>query len=341
MINTESRYLCTEVIKKTHPYGLFIFLLTFLFSCGLETARPKKKQELIIASDFLNKNDLLLFRSFEEKNNISIRLKSMTADSIHRHLKAFGYASRIDLVFLRSSLDFCVLSSQRMLQPITHPDLTAQIPNKYKGKDENWFGVAIDPYILVHRKDSLSTFSNYKDLLKKVLWGTNLRNEDQFHALYASLLQRGKQNPELTASFLESLTARKNVLNKSIDSTFNYPPLLTTYSVFYSDTNLMRSKYKKAKLVFPNQKQGGTLYELRTIGMVKQASNYTNAKEFILYLTAEGNSQRINNWWNTFPVGNKLERSFEYQNQRFKLYSSPPHTWCDHLQQAKKSLEKK
>ena len=103
----------------------------------------------------------------------------------------------------------------------------------------------------------------------------------------------------------------------------------------------MRTRYRKLKLIFPNQKYGGTLYELRAIGLVKQASNYSNALEFILYLVKEENNQRINNWWNTFPVGNTLDRSFEYQNQRFKLYSEAPRRWCKQHKKAKQITEKK
>ena len=315
--------------------------MCLLVSCGLETARPSKKQELVIASDFLNKNDLLLFRSFEEQYGVTVRLKSMSADSIHKHLKLHGYASHIDLVFLQSSLDFCDLEADNLLHTLKRQDLLAQIPKKYQGKNGSWFGLSIDPYVVVYKKDTNTLIQNYKDLLRRPVWTTNLREGQQLDAFYAGLMFRGRNNSGQSLKLIEGFEAKKTILKKSIDSLFNYPPLLTSYSAFYSDTSVMRTRYRKLKLIFPNQKYGGTLYELRAIGLVKQASNYSNALEFILYLVKEENNQRINNWWNTFPVGNTLDRSFEYQNQRFKLYSEAPRRWCKQHKKAKQITEKK
>ncbi len=312
-----------------------------MVSCGLETARPSKEQELVIASDFLTKNDLLLFHSFEEKYGVTIRLKSISSDSIHKHLNHYGYASRIDLVFLRSALDFCELESENLLHSIDNNTLSTRIPEKYQGKNGSWFGLSIDPYIIVHRKDSVSSISNYKDLLKFPVWTTNLRESNQLEAFYTGILHRGRSNKQQTVEFVESLETKRTKIKRSIDSTFTFPPLLTNYSAFYSDTNVMRSRYKKLKLIFPNQRNGGTMFELRAISIVKQATNYTNALEFVFYLSEEGNNQRINNWWNTFPVGASLDRSFEYQNQRFKLFSTAPRKWCKQLKKAKLVTEKK
>jgi len=197
------------MITQFCKYGLSSLLLITLFSCGLETAQPKKKQVIVIASDFLNKNDLLLFRTFEEKNGISIQLKSLSADSIYKHLKRYGYGSQVDLVCVRSALDLCDLTSDNLLHKITWQGNAIQISEKYQGPEMTWIGIAVDPYIIVQRKDSTQAILNYADLLKKPFWATNLKNENQLTAFYTAVAHRGKQQADQTQSFIERLNTKK------------------------------------------------------------------------------------------------------------------------------------
>jgi subfamily B ATP-binding cassette protein MsbA len=74
---------------------------------------------------------------------------------------------------------------------------------------------------------------------------------------------------------------------------------------------------------------------------LEEACKMANALDFINYLCRDDVNQRINNWWNTFPINSNLERSYPYQNKRFKSYPVSIIDLCAFRDQAKQLLEKK
>ena len=81
---------------------LITFLILFLAGCGIEEAKPSHKSELIIVSDFLKSKDTILFRNFSTANNIHIKIRFLSSDSIQKSLKKDGFNSNFDLVFVKS-----------------------------------------------------------------------------------------------------------------------------------------------------------------------------------------------------------------------------------------------
>jgi iron(III) transport system substrate-binding protein len=317
-------------------------LLVIVSSCQLESAKEPEKQEMIVASDFLNYRDVKLFQSFEKEFNIKVTILTLTTDSLMKKLDSEGYATRIDVVMLQSALDMCQLKDKQKLQKILNPEDRPSQPYKYRDKDYHWIGLAIDPFIIVSKKDSLSKIVNYGDLIKKSEWTTNLTDNEALVPFFAATLYKWRDEKKTAKDqWHENLLAKEVVFRKPKDSVLTFPPLLTTYSSYYSDSSLYRSGYKKAKLIYPNQSKGGLIYELRSIAIVKQARNYTNALDFINYLCRDDVNQRINNWWNTFPINSNLERSYPYQNKRFKSYPVSIIDLCVFRDQAKQLLEKK
>jgi iron(III) transport system substrate-binding protein len=319
-----------------------IIVVAFVSACKLETAKEAKKQELIVASDFLNYKDVKLFQSFEKNFNIEVTILTMDTDSLLKKLNNEKYATRIDIIMLKSALDMCQLEDANKLQKILNPENRPDLPFRYRDNDHHWYGLSIDPYIIVSKKDSLGRILNYGDLAKKPEWTTNLkRNEDLIPLFTTTLHQWRDQKKDAIIEWHDKLLQKETQFRKPKDSVFIFPPLLTTYSSYYSDSTLYRSAYKRAKLIYPNQNKGGLIYKLRAIAIVKQARNYTNAVDFINYLCRDDINQRINNWWNTFPINSSLERSYTYQNKRFKSYPVAIHELCSFRARAENLLTRK
>lgn len=319
-----------------------LLLVALLSACKLEPAKESKRQEIIVASDFLNYKDVKLFQSFEKDYNVKVTILTLETDSLMKKLNQEGYATRIDVIMLKSALDMCKLEEANKLQKILRPEDQPDLPYRYRDNDHHWYGLSIDPFIIVSKKDSNSRILNYKDLAKKQEWTTNLkRNEDLVAFVTASLHQWRDQKKESTFQWHENFLQKEVQFRKPKDSVLIFPPLLTTYSSYYSDSSLYRSGYKRAKLIYPNQNKGGIIYELRSIAIVKQARNYSNAIDFIQFLNRDDVNQRINNWWNTFPINSSLERSYTYQNRRFKSYPVSIVELCEYSSKAKKLLETK
>lgn len=284
-------------------------------------ASEDDKQTLIVASDYLNHRDAKLFQSFEKEFNIKVTILPMKKDSLLNKLTSEGFATRIDIIMLKSALDMCQLEEATQLQRILKSEDRPDLPFRYRDNDYHWFGLAIDPYIILSKKDSSHRIINYNDLAKATEWTTNLAKNDELVPFYSALFHQWReQKKESTDRWFEKFAQKEVTFKKPKDSILVFPPLLTTYSSYYSDSMLYKSAYKKAKLIYPNQNKDGLIYELRSVAIVKQARNYSNAVDFINYLFREDVNQRINNWWNTFPISTSLERSYTYQNKRFKSY---------------------
>jgi hypothetical protein len=155
---------------------LLILIVTLLSGCQLESAKEQQQQELVIASDFLNKRDESLFKDFNSSRGIRVRILHMSADSLTKRLNTSGFASGIDMVMLRSSLDMCKIDKQGFLQVIHDRALRPEIPARYRDTNSRWFGIAIDPYIILSgNQDSLKRIRNYRDLGKFSEWMSNLQ----------------------------------------------------------------------------------------------------------------------------------------------------------------------
>ena len=310
--------------------ALFLAVL-ILPGCELDSAKEQTQQELVIASDFLNKKDESLFKEFNTESGVRVRIIYMSADSLVKRLNSTGYASGIDMVVLRSALDMCIVDQLGYLQVIHDANSRPDIPKRYRDGNSHWYGIAIDPYIILSgSQDSLKRIRNYRDLGRLGEWMSNLKSNDDWKAFNSGLLHKMKKDEDsVKSTWLKTVFNKQVNFRKISDSSIYVPPLFTKYSKYYSDSSLFRSAYRKTRLIFPNQTEGGTFYELRAAGIIRQASNYTNAVEFLRYITQSDINQRINSWWNTFPITSEMERSFAYQNVRFKYYPAPMNRLCE------------
>ena len=303
------------------PFGSLLLSLFLQVSCGIPSVKEPVKKQLVIASDFLDYRDRSLFKEFSKQHNTVIHILNMPVDSILGKLKKEGYTTRIDLVILQSSLDLCSFQENGLLQRLLDPSERPALPYRFRDRDNCWFGLAMDPYIIVQKQDSLKRLNNYTDLTKSGNWTTDLIENSELTALFTPFAHRYRETKgNGLRSMVNACFDREINFQRPGDSTYYFPPLLTKYSQFYSDSTLYRSGYRKARIVFPGQNKGGVHYELRGAGIVKQARNYSAAVVFLNYYTQQRNNEKLNNWWNTFPVTRSMDRAFTYQNKRFKVY---------------------
>lgn len=321
-------------------YFYLLMMVGLISSCHLETAHPSKTQKLFIASDYLDAKDESLFKEFEESSGVKVFILHSTTDSIQKQLLKEKYATDIDLVMLSSVFDACHFSKEKLLQPILNTDDQPDISFRLRATDYQWVGIAIDPYIFVQMQDSNRRSSNYLEFLQREAWTTNLR-EASLLPFFMGLQHRIRgESDSLKNQLFSKIFEREQVFRRPGDSANYFNSLLTTYSSFYSDSTLYKSAYRKGKIVFPNQSFGGLHFNLRTVAIVKQAKNYSNAIEFIRFVTEEKANERINNWWNTFPVNSNMNKMFSYQRKYFRRYSAEFPVLFKSLDSVKSETEK-
>jgi iron(III) transport system substrate-binding protein len=304
-----------------------------LYSCGIDKASQANENLIYIASDFLFQKDTTLFNEFSTGTS-RIQIVHLDADSIKKKLKAEGYSTMIDIVLVESSIDLVLLSNENHLQTIYGEENIPNIPYNLKGKNRDWFGLAIDPIVIGTSKRNEQHILNYGDLKKSSGWSAGL-NERCNLSMLCGFLHRLKNHSD-KKSWISGMIASKQPFRMINDSTGVRIPLLNTYSTFYADSSLYRNYVLKGKVVFPNQRKGGVNYVLRGIGLVKQCRNYDLACQFLQYLFRDDQNQRINNWWNTFPVTYGSRRSYNYQQSRFKRYPASMESLSSYLGDSRK-----
>ncbi|TNF47292.1 MAG: hypothetical protein EP305_08250, partial [Bacteroidetes bacterium] len=140
-------------------------IVQFLYSCGIDKASQANENLIYIASDFLYQKDTTLFNEFRTGTS-RIQIIHLDADSIKKKLTTEGYSTMIDAVLLESSLDLVLLSKEDHLQVIFDEETIPNIPINLKSKNQDWFGLAIDPIVIGTSKRNEQHIQNYGDLIK-------------------------------------------------------------------------------------------------------------------------------------------------------------------------------
>ena len=316
--------------------AFFMFLIAGFSSCKIEKARPFKKQYLIIASDCLEVKDTVLFKSFKSHSGIHVRILPMSADSLIRRLKLEKQNTEIDAVLLSSIYDMVRLEKMNHLQKFNNESVPKNLPKKVISKSFKYIGIGIDPYIIVSKGDSLNKVRSYSDLIEKTKWCTNLTSASDWYPFYATIASKIKPKNKYTPlDWIKNFTKNKQSEIQEIDSTTNCSLFFTKYSLYMKSEIFSNQLFKNGKLIFPNQRNGGSYYSMATYGVVNQARNYINALQFMDYIIIETVNKRLNFRFKMFPIINSKESVFRYQNNHFKEYAISPIRLTDYFDQVK------
>lgn len=295
------------------------FLLFALFSinsCVIETARPEKYQSVTILSDCLHHNDKKLFKSFYKTNHIKVKIKYMETDSIFDYLKQTNFNSKADLLILRSSYD-AYRASKKNLYNKSYSSFN--LDDRFYSQNQYWYGIGLDPYVIVSKKDVDSIPEKYADLITKKFkkqWTTNLDSPTKSIPFLAPFLKNYKRK-KIKKKFLQfdqNSIYMGNKLNDYLGAKYFF----TNYSFFINEIQENKKYNDKYKANFINQIEDGSYYNLITTGIIKQASNFHNAQLFIEYILQNKTNERLNNHWKTIPISvHRSIHPFDYQNTEF------------------------
>lgn len=308
-------------------YLFIISAVSLVFtSCLVDTAEIPPHQSVTVYSDCLTKADLDLFRQFRKKEHIRVKIVSLPADSILKIIQAEKFNTKADLVLLKSLYDVQRIHKAGILQSVKSWKLDELVSTKFKAKDNTWFGIGVNPYVFVAKNDTISTLSEFGQLLHKEnynKWSTNLEKPAQLIPMLAPILQKKKRSDaiEWYMDFKENDYAQTKEYDKKNVAVLTTDVLVTDYQTYAKMSSRNDSTDFQMHLIFPNQNKQGTFYNLMCAGVVKQARNYTNAKLLIEYLATVHMNEKINNRWNIFPISlQSRTHPFAYQNTIFKIF---------------------
>ncbi len=304
---------------KVFPALFWFFLVLSFSACTIEEARPSKKQEIVIASDCLESKDVILFHSFEKSLGIQIEIRHFRSDSLKQLLVREGVETEIDVVILSSIYAMNQLDNSNLLQVIQSEKFPKKLAKNYRSKKSTWAGIGIDPYVIAVSKDSTNKIKNYADLLDESHTIDSLQNAAFYYPFYASILHKsGNKNRRNSVNWIKKMNQNSAEYASMKDTVVSNSIYLTSYSEYHSKKN------NDFKIIFPNQSNGGSYYNMACFGIVNQARNYENALAFFDYILNESVNKRLNNRWKIFPILSSKKSSYPYQNNEFKKTNWSP-----------------
>lgn len=263
---------------------IFTVLVTILASCSIEEANQNKKNELIIASDFLKSKDTILFKNFSKSNNIRIKIKFLNADSIQTRLRKDGFNSNFDLIFVKS------LQSVKSLKTITFHHLSrnmiiSSLFNFRAFQNNSWFAVGVDPYVFSAVPDTLEIPTSYKDLTKK--FNYSCFNPYENVVLLAHVKHLTKNKPSFYSSWKKYFEENYVPFNAGTDSLPSKQFLLLKWSNYLENSFIRENKKRKVNFILNNS----ALYaDRKCVAVVLQAKNFKNASLFLSFLNSKNKS---------------------------------------------------
>jgi hypothetical protein len=266
--------------------SIYIILISVLIftSCGLETAKPDYKSDLVIASNFLQPQDTIYYKGFEKRTGINIKILNMSADSIQQILKSKGYNAKIDLVFLNSLTDLKDVETS-FFHKFQYKYAKKEL-SFYKPILENkWLVAGIDPYVFSYYQDSTDRPTNYNQLTKGFLWATpNEENLNVFLVHMKYNLRKNKENDY--REWKQNFKRNQVIYDEGTDSLASIQFLFSKESEIKSNPRL--SKQKRRVISYPTGNSGCTFADRYCVALVDQSLNFYNAKRLLKYIQFYG-----------------------------------------------------
>ncbi len=311
-----------RLINILLPLCILSVLIT---GCRLETAKPSTQQHILLATDCLNSQDHEIFKVFEKQTGIKVRILHLSADEIVSKLKSDGINTEIDCIILGSIFEIDRISRLKSLQKIKTDSLPKELGTKHMSENRSLFGLGFDPYIIVTLGDVSKKIRNYSDLKHVDNWCTDLNSRNDLFPFFSFITSKIQPTSLLSGEdWIHDFNAKKIKTLEKVDTLIYSTVLFTKYSSFLTKTNSSLKVYKKGKVLFPNQRNGGVYYDMPCFALIKQAHNFTNAMYFMRAIYASGLNAKINLRLNTFPISFNSALKKSYHSIRFKRYSRTP-----------------
>lgn len=282
-------------------------LLIFLFSaCSVPVAAPEDEPILVIATDLTSPKDSVLFHSFEKKYGAKVEIRQMSADSLRKIFRKDRYNSGIDIVIMHRLYDMRKLTQQNIFETIELDELPEE---NISNSQRTIFGIGIDPFVSITKRDFKWDINIYDDL-SKTMFINMLTTKSQAH-FFAPFEQR--MNRVKTFHRIEKILAKSvqpNAFNRDSASV-----LLCAYSQ-YANRSPEDSLWNDfTKVHYPNSKTSGVFYDLVSLGIVDQSSHYDLSIQFLNWISQKSTNKKFNELRGYFPHSD---------HPQFSIYARSP-----------------
>ena len=283
-------------MARAMVYSKFLlpfFLGLVLVACKIEEAKPEISKKLVLASDFLEAKDTVLFKRFSKKTGIRLKILNLNASQIAQKLKKEGYNSSIDLVFVKSLNSVKILDKNKF-QKLDANFLREKTPSLKAFKNATWLVAGLDPFVFLYDPNFYTGKKNYRDLSKNFTWASP-QSIEELAVIGAHNTILFKKKDSVQYNFIKNNVAYQSLSNGVISSQF----LVLKNSFFEKNKELS----KKREIFFPDK----TYADRWCFAVVDQAKNYESAETFLVYYSKLSLSKNFKKQHGVFPKIDKLK----------------------------------
>lgn len=249
---------------------IFILLVFISSACSLEEIKPSQNKQLIIAQNFMSKDQQALLQKMAKRKQIQLTIKKWSAHQIRKQIEQKPWDPGFDLIMLDGILEEAVIE---------------RLQFQYK---EPQF--AIVPLGVSYVPDSVVKVKHFKDLSTKYLWApadNKVKKILKLHLSYAYRKRDTQKNMKRT--YLDLLRGFKDH-----ELQFDTYQLQNTLLLCRLDTHLHYLKKEVKRRHFTYALHAPNAYYSDYIGLyiIEQCSNYSLAKQFVQYLHYKRDHQK-------------------------------------------------
>ncbi|SFE62488.1 Fe(3+) ABC transporter substrate-binding protein [Alteribacillus iranensis] len=267
--------------------------------------------------------DEALYEKFTEETGIEVNIISGSADELIERLEREGENTEGDVFITADAGRLHRAKEAGILQQVESDVLSENIPEKYRDKDNQWFGLTKRARILVYDPERVDEeeLSTYEDLAADKWEGRVLvRSSDNIYnqSLVASLISiNGTEETKAWADGLVENMGRDpqggdRDQAKGIAAGEGDVAIMNSY---YLGQMLNSSEEEEVKVAeslevfFPNQETTGTHVNVSGAGVVKNSTNQEAAVQFIEFLSSEDVQAEFSEANYEYPVNPNVEPS--------------------------------
>ena len=257
-----------------------------------------------------------IFKMFEDKTGIKVKVINASADELIQKMKMEGEQSPADVLITVDAGRLSRAKDQGLLQSIESEILEKSIPTHLQDVDNQWFGLTKRARIIAYAKDRVNPeeLSTYEDLVAEKWKGKILvRSSSNIYnqSLMASIIANDGEDVAkdwakgMVANMARSPKGSDRDQVKAVVAGEGDLAIVNSYYIGKMLNSPDPEEVKAAKqvgLFFPNQDNRGTHINVSGAGVAKYAPNKENAILFIEFLISEEAQQVFTNANYEYPV---------------------------------------
>jgi len=260
---------------------------------GVAVAARGGSDDIVVYNGRSQYGDEKVFTDFQADTGRTLQLRGGTAPELFERLSSEGEDTPADLLVTTDLANLWRAKEAGLLQPVTTPTLSEQVPDEFRDPDSQWWGLSLrirTPMRSTERvpQDAITSYEDLGDPRYRGRLCLRTSNNEYNQSLVADMIaKRGAaETEELLRSWMDN---RPRILGSDVD-------VLDAIAAGRCDVGLTNHYYLGRMLAedsdvpiapaWPDQDGAGAHTNLSGVGLVRGADSEEGATELMEHLTS-------------------------------------------------------